>query len=99
MERPDAEMSAVTLILYAAFAEKMPESLVALQAAGLRVTRVDNNNGVVEGDVAAARLADLKKCPAVESLRVRFNWIAEYPSQDPGRLDADQDPEEPDDAP
>jgi hypothetical protein len=99
MPDPDAEMSAVTLVLFAAAAEEMPATLAELQAAGLRVTLVNKDVGVVEGDVATAKLPDLKKNAGVERVRVRFNWIAEYPPGDPRHVakDSDEDSEEPED--
>ena len=94
MEQHDAEMAQVTIILQAEWAEKIKEALQQLQAAGLTVTDIDDQNGVVDGDIETGKIQSLKKLPCVETTRVDFDYMAEYPQGDPRHPDpdADEDP-------
>ncbi|MDB5304030.1 MAG: hypothetical protein JWM97_1579 [Phycisphaerales bacterium] len=97
MEHRDAEVSDIVIVLKAECAEKMDETVAALKGLGMEVEETDAANGVVEGTVDAGKLAEIRKWPCVEYVRVEFTYIADYPAGD--KRDQDNPEEDaPDDA-
>jgi hypothetical protein len=82
MEHRDAEVSDITVVLKAECAEKLDETVAALKGLGMEVEESDADNGVVEGTIDAGKLAEIKKWPCVEYVRVEFTYIADYPPGD-----------------
>ncbi|MDB5354863.1 MAG: hypothetical protein JWN24_1316 [Phycisphaerales bacterium] len=96
MEHRDAEVSDITIVLQAECAEKMDETLAALKGLGMEVEETDEANGVVEGTIDAGKLAEIRKWPCVEYVRVEFTYIADYPAGDKRDQDG-AEADEPDD--
>ena len=96
MEHRDAEMSEVIIILRAECDGKTPAAVDDLKAAGLQVSNVDADNGVVEGDVETAKLSALRKLSCVETARVTFTWVADYPTGDSRDGDGKEGPDDSD---
>jgi hypothetical protein len=82
MEHQDAEVSDITVVLKAECAEKLDETVAALKKFGMEVEETDADNGVVEGTIDASKLAEIKKWPCVEYVRVEFTYVADYPPGD-----------------
>ena len=57
--------------------------LERLKAAGLEVSRVDDDLSVVEGTIEASRTHDLQKIECVRYVRSVFTYLADYPPGDP----------------
>jgi len=93
MERQEFEMSQVTVILRAEYGEKAQAVADQLGAVGMRVTNIDADNGVIEGDIESEKLYTLKTLEFVETARVTFNWIVENPGDGPPDEDAEEDPD------
>ena len=94
MEHQDAEVSDVTIVLKTECAEKLAETAGTLKTMGMAVEQIDADNGVVEGTIAADKVAEIRKWPCVQYVRVEFTYIAEYPPGDPRNLDPPEDHEE-----
>jgi hypothetical protein len=96
MEHRDAEVSDIVIVLKTECAEKMDETLAALKGLGMEVEETDDANGVVEGTIDAGKLAEIRKWPCVEYVRVEFTYIADYPAGDKRDRDG-AEADEPDD--
>ncbi len=88
MEHRDAEVADVVVIIDAKYAGRNQEVVDRLQAMGMQIDSVDDDDGAVEGTVEAAKLRDIEKLEGVEDVRVVFAYIADYPQGDP----RDRDP-------
>jgi hypothetical protein len=83
----DAEVSDVVIVLNQDCAEKLDETVSALKKMGMEVEQTDADNGVVEGTIAAGKVAEVRKWPCVQYVRVEFTYVADYPPGDPRNLD------------
>ncbi len=54
-----------------------------LKAAGMDVSRVNQDECVVEGNVESYKLKDLEKLKGVNYIRTVFTYAANYPPGDP----------------
>ena len=80
----DSEMVDVLVILNVSTPPQVRDSLDGLRSAGLRVVKVDEQNGMVEGVAEPKVLAVLRGLPVVKFARLRFEYIAESPARQPG---------------
>lgn len=88
MEHRDAQISDITVVLKPHCAEsKLEETVAALKKLEMEVDDIDADNGVVEGSVAADKVAHIKQWECVQYVRVEFTYIADYPPGDPRNLD------------
>ena len=87
MDHQDAEVSDITIVLKAECAEKLDASAAELKKLGMEIDETDADNGVIEGTIGADKVADVKKWPCVEYVRVEFTYVADYPPGDPRNLD------------
>ena len=83
MNHHDAEMSEVVVVLDDLTDEQTQEVVKQLQAAGLQVTNVDNDQSTVDGTIDAEKIHDLKHVPHVRYVRTVMNYTADYPPGDP----------------
>ena len=86
----DEEMSAVTVTLFNAYAERMDEAIDQLRQAGLQVTDSNDNLGVVEGTIPSRLLHGLEHLPLVQYVRHMASWTADYPDDDPRNQPGDE---------
>ena len=91
MDHRDAEMAEVIVILRGEYAGNNEPALKQLRDGGLGITHVDNDDGVVEGSTPAAKVAELRKLPCVETIRITQTWIAEEPSGSAHDKESDDD--------
>jgi len=83
MNHHDAEMSEVVVVLDDLNDEQTQEVVKQLQAAGLQVSNVDNDQSTVDGIIDALKVHDLKHVPRVRYVRTIMNYTADYPPGDP----------------
>jgi ACT domain-containing protein len=83
MEHRDAEMSDITIVLKAEFAERMQEVIKQLNEAGVGITNVNEDVGAVEGSVETNRVHLIERMECVDAVRTTFSYIADYPPGDP----------------
>ena len=100
MPHDDAELSDVIVVLVDEPGMTTQDAAKKLAELGLMVTDVDEANGVVEGTIETAKIAQLKKLEFVKYVRDVFDYVADYPPGDPRNLDSAEDdlPSETDDA-
>ena len=79
----DAYFSDVVVMLEELSTEQTHEVVERLKAAGLEVSRVDDELSVVEGTIDAHRAHDLKHVAHVRYVRSVFTYLANYPPGDP----------------
>ena len=70
------EMCDVEVVLDEPYAER-EATFDELRGHGLEVTNIDRDDGVVEGTIAASRLAELRQLASVAYVRIVFSYIAE----------------------
>lgn len=92
MPQEESELSDVVVVLNEEPEIAAKDAAAKLAEQGLSVSDVDENNGVVEGTIATAKVAALKKLPFVKYVRDVFDYVAESEQVN------DADPEETDDA-
>ena len=78
----DAYLSDVVVMLEELTTEQTNEVVERLKAAGLDVSRVDDEMSVVEGTIDAARAHDLKHVEHVRYVRSVFTYLVNYPPGD-----------------
>jgi len=83
MNHHDAEMSEVVVVLDDLNDQQTQEVVKQLQAAGLQVSNVDNDQSTVDGIIDALKVHDLKHVPRVRYVRTIMNYTADYPPGDP----------------
>jgi hypothetical protein len=79
----DGYFSEVVLTLDELTTEETNKVVEQLKAAGLEVSRVDDDLSVVEGTIEASRAHDLGKMEHVRYVRSVFTYLADYPPGDP----------------
>jgi hypothetical protein len=79
----DGYFSDVVVMLDELTAEQTNAVVERLKAAGLDVSRVDDDLSVVEGTIEASRTHDLQKIECVRYVRSVFTYLADYPPGDP----------------
>jgi hypothetical protein len=79
----DGYFSDVVVMLDELSTEQTNEVVDRLKAAGLEVSRVDDDLSVVEGVIEASRAHDLGALPHVRYVRSVFTYLADYPPGDP----------------
>jgi hypothetical protein len=76
MSREDSEMSDVVVILVELEGMSQKEAVEKLKIAGLSVTDVDEEEGIVEGSIATARIAAMRELEFVDYVRNVFNYTS-----------------------
>ena len=79
----DRYVSDVVVMLDALDTEQTVRVVELLRAAGLEVSRVDDEQSVVEGSIDAARAHELHVVAHVRYVRSVFTYLANYPPGDP----------------
>ena len=83
MNHRDAEMTEVVVVLDDLNDEQTQRVVGQLQRAGLEVSKVDNDQSVVEGTVDSAKVHDLKHVEHVRYVRSVLSYTVDYPAGDP----------------
>ena len=94
MNHHDAEVSDVVVVLEELDDAQTQEIVKLLQAAGMTVVKVDNDESVVEGSIEATKAHGLKHVSQVRYVRTVMTYVVDYPVGDPRDLDgpeADRD--------
>jgi hypothetical protein len=79
----DGYFSDVVVMLEELTTEQTNQVVERLKAAGLEVSRVDDDMSVVEGTIEASRTHELGKVDCVRYVRSVFTYLADYPPGDP----------------
>jgi dissimilatory sulfite reductase (desulfoviridin) alpha/beta subunit len=92
MEHRDQSVSDVTIVIKAAFADRLDEVVEQLNEAGVGITNVNEDVGAIEGSCESNRVCLIERMDFVEAVRTTFSYIADYPPDDPRDQDgADKD--------
>jgi len=91
MNHHDAEMSDVVVVLTDAAAQEVEASVKALVNAGLSVSDINTDEGVVEGSIAADKVHHLNTVDGVRYVRNVFSFTADYPQGDPRNCDPEDE--------
>ncbi|MDP9174320.1 MAG: hypothetical protein M3O30_10710 [Planctomycetota bacterium] len=89
MNHHDAELSDVLVVLEPETDMTMENAVAQLQAMGLSVTQIDEENDVVEGTILSSKAKGLEMLVFVKYVRNIFNYIADFPPDDARNLDKD----------
>ena len=84
----DAYLSEVVVTLDELSTEQTNAVVETLKAAGLEVSRVNDEQSIVEGTIEAHRAHDLQHLPHVRYVRAVFTYLADFPPGDPRDRDA-----------
>jgi len=79
----DGYFSDVVVMLDELSTEDTMQVVERLKAAGLDVSRVDDDMSVVEGTIEACRVHELNAVSHVRYVRSVFTYLADYPPGDP----------------
>ena len=79
----DAYLSDVVVVLEDLTNEQTKEVVAQLTAAGLEVSRVDDDASVVEGTIESHKVHALKEVTSVRYVRAVFTYDANFPPGDP----------------
>jgi hypothetical protein len=83
MNHNDEEISDVIVVLDCKGPGPTAVAVGQLKAAGMEIVEVREDEGVVEGNINACKVHDLKSIPGVSYVRSVFTWVADYPVGDP----------------
>ena len=79
----DAYLSEVVIMLDELTTEQTAHVIELLKAAGLQVSRVNDDQSVVEGTIESSKAHDLKRVQNVRYVRTVFTYDANFPPGDP----------------
>ena len=79
----DAYLSEVVIMLDELTTEQTAQVIELLKAAGLEVSRVNDDQSVVEGTIESSKAHDLKHVRNVRYVRTVFTYDANFPPGDP----------------
>ena len=79
----DAYLSEVVIMLDDLTTEQTADVIELLKAAGLDVSRVNDDQSVVEGTIESSKAHDLKHVQNVRYVRTVFTYDANFPPGDP----------------
>ena len=80
---PEQEMLDLMITLDVSAPEQIAPIVAELQKGGLKVVKVDEANGVVEGTIAADKLVSIRRTRGVSYVRQRFEYMASPPANTP----------------
>ena len=93
MNHRDAELTEVVVVLDELDMDSTGHVVRRLQAIGLEVWKVDDDQSVVEGAIDAGKVQDLKQVEHVRYVRSVLTYTVDYPPGDPRDLDGPEDDE------
>ena len=83
MNHRDAELTEVVVVLDDLDTDHTGQVVQRLQAAGLEVWKVDDDQSLVEGAIDAGKVHDLKQVEHVRYVRSVLTYTVDYPPGDP----------------
>ena len=83
----DRYVSDVVVMLEELSSEQTVRAVDLLRAAGLEISRVNDEQSIVEGSIDAARAHNLQQVEHVRYVRSVFTYLANYPPGDPRDTD------------
>jgi hypothetical protein len=91
MNHHDAEMSDVVVVLSDDAVREVDASVQLLASAGLCVSDVNKEEGVVEGSIPADKVHQLNAVQGVRYVRNVFSYTADFPTGDPRNCDPEDE--------
>ena len=91
MNHHDAEVSDIVVVLEELDDAQTLEVVKQLEAAGMTVSNVNNEESVVEGSIEAMKAHGLKHVSQVRYVRTVMTYTVDYPAGDPRDLDGKED--------
>ena len=79
----DCNITELVVILDKAWENDLAGAVKMLEEAGMRVSKADDDNSVVEGEIDTEKLAVMEKLPCVNYVRKVFCYDANFPPGDP----------------
>lgn len=73
----EVEISEIVIILHAVEVIQIAEALAGLKSAGVVISDVDEENGVVAGTIETIKVSGLAKLPFVKFVRNVFEYVDE----------------------
>ncbi len=84
MDHRDALISNITVVVDSSLADHdMKAAVDRLKSMGMEIDSVDEDNGVVEGVIEAAKVRGIEKMEGIDYVRTQYSYIADYPPGDP----------------
>jgi len=83
MSYRDAEITDVVVVLEHLDAEQTAAMVKKLEGLGLSVSRVDDEQSVVEGSIDSTKVHDLKEVEHVRYVRHIISYSVDFPPGDP----------------
>ena len=80
----DAYISEIIVVIVPTQSGNLDKIVEQLKAAGVEVTSVNSDEGVVEGTVESYKLKEIQKLGGVDYVRTVFTYAAEYAPGDAG---------------
>lgn len=93
MNHRDAEITEVVVVLDDLDDAQTNRVVEQLKSVGLEVSKVNNEESIVEGAIDSTRLGELKKCDSVRYVRNVLTYTVDYPPGDPRDQDGPEDEE------
>jgi len=81
-EPVEEELVDVVVVLNASTPQEVRDALDGLRSVGMKILKVDEEHGVVEGVSEPKVLTLLRRLPTVKTARLLFEYIAERPKQE-----------------
>ena len=91
MNHRDAELTEVVVVLDELDTDSTGQVVRRLQAIGLEVWKVDDDQSVVEGAIDAGKVHDLKQVEHVRYVMSVLTYTVDYPPGDPRDKDGPED--------
>lgn len=83
MNHHDAEIADVVIVLNDPGQDSINQAISRCKDCGLEVVDTNPDEGVIEGNIDANKVHDLKNVPGVSYVRSVFTYTADYPTGDP----------------
>ncbi len=91
MSHRDAELTEVIVVLEELDTDRTMGVVEQLKALGLDVSKVDEDQSVVEGSILATKVQDLKQADSVRYVRSVMTYTVDYPPGDPRDRDGTEE--------
>jgi len=79
----DAYMSEIVAVIDDEHCDDINVVVKRLSDAGVEVSKINPDEGVIEGLVEASKIKEIDDLPGVEYVRTVFTYAADYPVGDP----------------
>ena len=88
-ERKEDEVCDVMVVIEDDPGMSVQEAAIKLRGAGLVVSEMDEQNGMVEGTIDACKVKSLQALPFVKYVRNLFTYLSESPEDEDFEADVD----------